>query len=139
MLQGSLVPHAGDPDLGLLHVVGRQAGGVQHGLRRPLGFRLRDVRRVLVEHVSVGWKGPREGWSPSPLAIGNGEWAMITRTQGGSIGFAGWGRREGLRLKTEGRGGPPKIAALTGSRGTLVGMQGGNALCPPEAWPSRAV
>ena len=40
----ALKPHAGDPDLRLIHIFFAQSGGIEHGLRRALRFRLRDLR-----------------------------------------------------------------------------------------------
>ena len=45
----ALVPDAGDADLRLVHVLVGQAGAVEHRLRRPLRFRLRDARAELVQ------------------------------------------------------------------------------------------
>ena len=46
----ALVPHAGDADLRLLHVGFGQAGAIEHGLRGPLAFGLRDAGTEFVEH-----------------------------------------------------------------------------------------
>ena len=45
----SLVPHAGDADLGFVHVGFGHAGAVEHGLRSTLRFGLRDVLAVFVQ------------------------------------------------------------------------------------------
>ena len=45
----AFVPDAGDADLRLVHVVFGQAGGVEHGLRRALGFGLGDDAAVAVQ------------------------------------------------------------------------------------------
>src|SRR5439155_11874596 len=42
----SLVPDAGDPDLGLVHVLRLQAGAIEHRLAGPLAFGLGDVATV---------------------------------------------------------------------------------------------
>ncbi|TKW50631.1 hypothetical protein CTA1_5680 [Colletotrichum tanaceti] len=52
----ALVPDGRDADLGLVHVVIGEAGGVQHGLGGALGLGLRDVGRDLVQLV-VGASG----------------------------------------------------------------------------------
>ena len=46
----TLVPDARDADLRLVHVRLVHAGGVEHGLRGALGFRLRDAAADFVEH-----------------------------------------------------------------------------------------
>ena len=46
----AVVPHGGDADLRLLHVVVGQARAVEHGLDGALGLGLRDVGGVFVEH-----------------------------------------------------------------------------------------
>ena len=50
----ALVPHAGDADLRLVHVVVGHAGAVEHGLRGTLRFGLGDVAAVFVERCGQG-------------------------------------------------------------------------------------
>ena len=45
----SLEPHAADPDLRLVHVIGGKPGGVEHSLRGTLAFGLRDLRGIAVD------------------------------------------------------------------------------------------
>ena len=45
----ALPPDAGDADLGLLHVFGRQPGAIQHGLGRALGAGLSDTRTESIQ------------------------------------------------------------------------------------------
>ena len=44
----AFIPDAGDADLRLVHIRVGQAGAVQHGLRRTLGFGLGDAGTVAV-------------------------------------------------------------------------------------------
>ena len=50
-------PHAGDADLGLVHVGFGEAGGVEHRLRGALRFGLGDLAAVLGEAVFIGRLG----------------------------------------------------------------------------------
>src|SRR5262249_43807589 len=50
----AVVPDAGDADLRLAHVLGGEAGTVEHGLRGALRFGLGDVAAVDVELALVG-------------------------------------------------------------------------------------
>ena len=50
----ALVPDAGDADLGLVHVLGRQAGAIEHGLAGALALGLRDAAAVFVELAGHG-------------------------------------------------------------------------------------
>ncbi|KAK1526013.1 uncharacterized protein CCOS01_08431 [Colletotrichum costaricense] len=85
----ALVPDGRDADLGLVHVVLGQAGGVQHGLGGALGFGLGDVGRDLVQ-LLVGASGRGGGEETSveilKLAICH-SWSI-----GGFLRMAGKGR-----------------------------------------------
>ncbi len=65
-----------------------------------------------------------EGWTAKERARVLGPFPRLTGTE----------RPIGTLLRDSEGGGQPNVAALIGSRGTLVrGCRGQNALCPPEA------
>jgi hypothetical protein len=56
----ALVPDAGDPDLGLVHVLFGEPGGVEHRLGGPLGLGLGDALTDLVQFLGHAClHGPR--------------------------------------------------------------------------------
>jgi hypothetical protein len=73
----SLVPDGRDTDLSLVHVILREAGGVEHGLGGTLGLGLGDVGGDLVELIIGG----AEGSSGEETAVGEELLALIDIVQ----------------------------------------------------------